>query len=132
MLLDACASMLAVGTLFYLLLLYVFSPARTNWHRLVGAVVAYLLIAIIWARAFQILLFFNPQALDLPSPEGNLSDLIYFSFATLTTLGYGLPKGPIARSLTEVEAIAGQMFLAILVARLVSAPAPKPTTGHTE
>jgi hypothetical protein len=85
-------------------------------------VVAYLLIAIVWARAFQIVMIFNPQAFDLPSPEGNVGDLIYYSFATLTTLGYGLPKGPIARSLTAVEAIVGQMFLAILIARLVSAP----------
>jgi len=122
--LDAVLSVLAVGTLFALLLVYVFAPARTNWHRLVGAAVAYLLIAIIWAQSYSLLRLFNPGALDLPETRGDFSDLVYFSFATLTTLGYGTPVGPIARSLVALEAIVGQMYLAILIARLVSAPPP--------
>ena len=51
------------------------------------------------------------------------SALLYFSFATLTTLGYGdiLPLSPIARGLASVEAVAGTFFTAVLVARLVGA-----------
>jgi hypothetical protein len=47
--------------------------------------------------------------------------LLYFSFATLTTLGYGdiVPTSPISRMLASLEAIAGQLYLAVLVARLV-------------
>jgi hypothetical protein len=51
-----------------------------------------------------------------------LSDLIYFSFSTLTTVGYGdiVPVHPIARSLSSVEAIIGQLYPATLLARLVT------------
>ena len=50
------------------------------------------------------------------------SDLVYFSFTTLTTLGYGdiMPVHPIARSLSNIEAIIGQVYPATLLARLVS------------
>jgi len=50
------------------------------------------------------------------------SDLIYFSFVTLTTLGYGdiVPVDPVARSLSNIEAILGQLYPATLLARLVS------------
>jgi hypothetical protein len=123
LLLDAIVTMVVLTTLFALLLRYVFAPARTSAHRMVGAVVAYLIIAIIFARAYQILISFNPEALDLPDRANDLTDYVYFSFATLTTLGYGLPRGPIARSLVSIEAIVGQLYLAILIARLVSAPA---------
>jgi hypothetical protein len=124
MIINGVMTILAVGTLFVLLLIYVFAPGRATWHRLVGAVVAYLLLAIIWARAFELLRIFNPHALDLPEAAADFTDLIYFSFATITTLGYGLPVGPIARSMVSVEAVMGQMYLAILIARLVSAPPP--------
>ena len=51
-----------------------------------------------------------------------LSDLIYFSFSTLTTVGYGdiVPGHPIARSLSSVKAIIGQLYSATLLARLVT------------
>jgi hypothetical protein len=65
-LLDAFVTMIALATLFGLLLRYVFSPSRTSTHRMVGAVVAYLIIAIVWARAYEVLVFFNPQALEFP------------------------------------------------------------------
>lgn len=50
------------------------------------------------------------------------SDLIYFSFTTLTTVGYGdiVPVDPVARSLSNIEAILGQLYPATLLARLVS------------
>ena len=58
-------------------------------------------------------------------PEGgafSLHDGIYFSFVTQATLGYGdvLPKSEIARGLSIVQAVAGQFYLAVMVARLVS------------
>ncbi len=121
---NGVMTILSVGTLFVLLIVYVFRPGRATWHRLVGAVVAYLLVAIMWARAFEILIIVNPAALDLPHAAGNFTDLIYFSFATITTLGYGMPLGPVARSMVSVEAVMGQMYLAILIARLVSSPPP--------
>jgi len=65
------------------------------------------------------------------------STVLYFSFTTLTTLGYGdiVPTSPISRMLTSVEAIAGQLYLAVLVARLVgmhivSSTGPEEPRGH--
>jgi hypothetical protein len=127
MIINGVMTILSVGTLFVLLIVYVFGPGRATWHRLIGAVVAYLLLAIMWARAYEVLIVINPGALDLPHAAGDFTDLIYFSFATFTTLGYGLPVGPIARSMVSVEAVMGQMYLAILIARLVSAPSSSGT-----
>jgi hypothetical protein len=123
-LLDAIASMAATATLVAFILKYVFTSATTNWHRIAAALVAYLLYAIIWARAYGILVFFRPNALQLPEKAGDITDLFYFSFATMTTLGYGAPSGAVARSMVAAEAVSGQMYIAILIARLVSAPSP--------
>ena len=58
------------------------------------------------------------------APAGNFSRMsaIYFSFVTLATLGYGdiVPRSDVARGLAIVEGVGGQLFLAVLVARLVS------------
>jgi hypothetical protein len=53
--------------------------------------------------------------------KGEPTAVLYFSFATLTTLGYGdiVPVSAIARTLATLEAITGQLYLAVLVARLV-------------
>ncbi|MCC6847550.1 MAG: two pore domain potassium channel family protein [Deltaproteobacteria bacterium] len=60
-----------------------------------------------------------------PLPEFSLATAIYFSFVTLTTLGYGdiVPQTDVARGVTVVEAITGQLYLAVLIARLVSSAA---------
>ena len=56
-----------------------------------------------------------------PAHPLTLADTLYFSFVTLATLGYGdlTPTGPVTRGLAIFEAIVGQLYLAILVARLV-------------
>ena len=56
------------------------------------------------------------------SPRPQFGQLLYFSLATLTTTGYGdlVPLHPIARSLSNLESVTGQLFLATLLARLVN------------
>ena len=63
--------------------------------------------------------YFDPAT---QSGEPPISELIYFSFTTLTTLGVGdiLPVHPMARSLTTLEALVGQLYPAVLLARLVT------------
>jgi len=65
--------------------------------------------------------------------SGGFSDLVYYSFVTLTTVGYGdiTPVTPLVRALTCLEAIAGQFYLAVLIARLVGLPSsiPNPTSA---
>lgn len=92
-------------------------------HRIQGAVAAYLLLGVIWAHAYSLIALLRPGAFSGPvDPAGGPGAWLYFSFVTLTTVGYGdvLPVHPMARSLTMLEAVVGPLYLAILVARLVS------------
>jgi hypothetical protein len=103
-----------------------------TFHRIQGAVAAYLLLGVIWAYAYALLAHVRPGALAGPvNPADGPRAFLYFSFVTLTTVGYGdvLPVHPLARSLAMLEAVTGPLYLAILVARLVSvavAPDRKP------
>jgi hypothetical protein len=96
---------------------------RITFHRIQGAVAAYLLLGVIWAYAYALLAHLRPGAFSGSlRPEDGPRAFFYFSFVTLTTVGYGdvLPVHPAARSLAMLEAVTGPLYLAILVARLVS------------
>ena len=128
--LDATVTMVAAGVLAALILAYVFGKERSTLHRMVGAVAAYLLIAVIFSRVYEIVWLTRPDSMDLGGAKGTYNDLLYFSFATLTTLGYGMPVGPFARALVSVEALVGQLYPAILIARLVSLPGSATKPRH--
>ena len=103
----------------------VFAPGRVSAHRIVGAVMLYLLIAVTFAGLFAILGILVQHAfsgLTLADDPALASSVIYFSVVTLTSIGYGdsLPVHPVARSLSNVETIIGQLYPATLLARLVS------------
>ena len=103
----------------------VFSEGRINLHRIQGAVAVYLLLGVIWSYSYRLVVQIDPGAFNLPAiaDESTLmSKLVYFSFVTLTTVGYGdiTAAHPAARSLALLEALTGQLFLAVLIARLVS------------
>jgi hypothetical protein len=94
-----------------------------TFHRIQGAVAAYLLLGVIWAYAYALVGLLRPGAFSGPvNPSDGPRALFYFSFVTLATLGYGdvLPVHPAARSLATLEAVTGTLYLAILLARLVS------------
>ena len=93
-------------------------------NRIIGSVGIYLLIGVLWAIAYRLLYIMAPHSFpDLDTNQTELQDFIYFSFVTLTTLGYGdiLPVTGVARSLAIFETISGQLYVAILVAGLVGA-----------
>jgi hypothetical protein len=104
----------------------VYAPGRITFHRLQGAVVVYLSLATIFAAAFCIIWELIPGAFaNLPAATGSpreLATMLHFSLTTLTTTGYGdiVPVDPFARSLANFEAVLGQFYLAITVARLVT------------
>ena len=103
----------------------VFTPGRSIVDRVFGAIVLYLLIGLIAAFAYSALYGINPGAFSkLPSGEGGFRDWLYFSFVTLTTLGYGdiTPIAPSARAIAMLEALVGQLYPAIIIARFVSLP----------
>src|SRR5262245_29244330 len=92
-----------------------------------GAACVYMLIGVVWGDLFILLQSWRPDAFHIPARwiEGTgrslESSLTYFSFSTLTTVGYGdiHPNDPAAGSLCAAEGIVGQLYLAIMIARLV-------------
>jgi hypothetical protein len=122
----ALSSSLAIGLLMFLVLKWVFLPGPITPHRIQGAVAVYLLIGVMWAQAYEFLDTIIPRGFQFPSGVAGASArsaaLSYFSFITLTTLGYGdiLPVHPVARSLAMAEGLMGQSYPAILIGSLVS------------
>jgi hypothetical protein len=104
----------------------VFRPGDITHHRVQGAIVVYLLAGLAWAHAYQILGILDHNAIRYTGPADALGSasgvLRYYSFETLTTLGYGdiVPVSPIARALASSEAVFGQLYPAAMIARLVS------------
>jgi ion channel len=103
----------------------VFGPGRVTYHHIMGAILLYLTIAVIFVALFTFVGSAVPKAfsgLAVQDSPALASNLIYFSFATLTTTGYGdiFPVHPIARSLCNLESIFGQLYPATLLARLVT------------
>ncbi|MBR0787970.1 ion transporter [Bradyrhizobium manausense] len=102
-----------------------FAPGRVTYHRVIGAVLLYLTVAVIFSALYVFIgsldqdAFVSMKVTDSPRLA---SDVIYFSFATMTTTGYGdvAPLHPVARSLCNMEAIFGQLYPATLLARLVT------------
>jgi len=95
-------------------------------NRLVGAICVYLLLGVIWAMFYTLVHTISPGSFAGFSPTEGLgwdSEWLYFSFVTMTTLGYGdiLPVSATARGLAYMQAVVGQFYIAVLVAGLVSA-----------
>jgi hypothetical protein len=94
-------------------------------NKILGAICLYLLMGLIWAVLFTLLQLTMPNAFNNVSNSTQwftlFPNFIYFSFVTITTLGFGdiSPALPLARFLVYFEAIVGQLYLAILVASLV-------------
>jgi hypothetical protein len=120
------ASWLIMGaTMGWVVARATFAPGRITYHRVIGAVLLYLTVAVIFASLYTFVGTLAPKAFSGMIVEDNpelASRLIYFSFATMTTTGYGdvAPVDPIARSLCNLEAIFGQLYPATLLARLVT------------
>ena len=125
------------GVLFLLylagiLLRHILRTTQVTTEALFAVASVYLLFALIWAMAYGITETLDPAAFSLSRGEEavgwlsgetgkNDGHLTYFSFVTLTTLGYGdiTPASDLARMLAMMEATLGQLFLVIVVARLV-------------
>lgn len=94
---------------------------QVNGAVIQGSICVYLLLGIFWFFLYQIVLFFDPFAFSIPE-EITSNSLFYFSFTTLTTVGYGdvTPINPFAMTLSNAEALVGQIYPAIVIAKLVS------------
>jgi hypothetical protein len=102
-------------------------PGPVTRYRVMGGIVGYVLIGYTWALAYQLFVHQAPAAIYVEGaritdgPWQQLNQLLYFSFVTLTTVGYGdmHPVSPAVRSLAVAEALVGQLYVAILIASLV-------------
>ena len=103
----------------------VFLSESVTRDRLRGSVCVYLLLGMIWASGYQILESLEPGSFVDSRRASSVSfeagGLIYFSYVTLSTVGYGdiTPTVPSARFFAALEALTGQVYLAIMVARLM-------------
>jgi hypothetical protein len=99
-----------------------FKPGDITFQRIQGSIVVYLLMGLIFAFAFQAIYLFAGTPSYNNMNVYDFKGFLYFSFVTLTTVGYGdiTPVHPLARSLANFEALIGQLYPAILIARLVS------------
>ena len=91
-------------------------------RRIEGAIAVYLLLGFTWAHAYELVELWHPGAFAGAVDGTGSPPLTYYSFVTLTTMGYGdvMPVHPLARALAVLEALTGQLYLAIMLARLVS------------
>lgn len=125
---TAGLSLIFLGFLLAVVVVQVFGEGPVTGHRIRGAIVVYLLLGGIFAQLYQVVALTIPQAFRLPEdlvggdPGALQRRLTYFSFITLTTTGYGdiTPVHPVALTLTMFEALTGQLYLAITLARLVA------------
>ena len=105
------------------LLWQVFRPGPVTAMRVQGAIAAYLCLGYAWAHAYHIASLLDTGAFNSAgSNVSSVSTWVNYSFGMLTTVGYQgiLPVHPVAHTLGSGEAVAGQLYLAVLVARLVS------------
>jgi hypothetical protein len=125
------------ATTIALLMRYVFDREVLTTDRLWGAAAAYLMIGVLWGFLYTIVDRASPESFSIRGSVASLQlmDLLYFSFSTLTTTGFGdiVPLTRPARTAAMLESIIGQLFLAILIARLVGVyPAPRPALAGAE
>lgn len=110
------------GLLTIRMILQVARSKSVTLHVILGAISIYLLVGMSAALLFVAVDISNPEALYFAYTEKpNLHDFFYYSFVTMSTLGYGdvTPKAPIAQFLAYTLSIVGQVYMTILVAFLV-------------
>jgi hypothetical protein len=137
-----CGLFLSITT--WVVTLRVILEENITVDTIMGSVCVYLLIGATWGVVYSVVGFVDREAFSMPesmaarmeTASSDLSDWVYYSFMTLTTLGYSEiePRSRVAGTLTWLEAMVGQFYMAVLVARLVglhTVPnSPSPASGE--
>ncbi len=122
-LVGECFGILFTGFIVIIILSFIFGEQEVTINVIHGAIVVYLLIAIMWAFIYSVLEIIQPGSFAIGEGQIEVGRLlfIYYSFVTITTLGYGdiTPVTAPANSFAILEAVTGQIYLVVLVARLV-------------
>jgi voltage-gated potassium channel len=125
----------AIGALFFVLVAgkivwSILTTKAISWDTVFGAICGYLLLGVAWGLAYAMVHAANPESFQLSDairphleqPGHSRDVFVYYSFVTLTTVGYGdvAPISIPARTLSWVEAVVGQLYVAVLIAGLIS------------
>jgi hypothetical protein len=122
-------SVIANGYMIYIIALIVnqiFTGEKITLNKIGGGVAAYILLGHLWASLYLTIYIIDPESFqhggELIENDAALKQLSYFSFVTLTTIGYGdvIAVNSLARIFVILEGLLGQLFPAIFIAKLVS------------
>jgi voltage-gated potassium channel len=123
--LDAGLSALALGTFAGLVLVDVFG-VDPGPDRLIDVILAYLLVGAAYAFVYEMVDVAVPGSLTMEGRPFTVADYPYFSFTTMTSVGFGdaLPRTPVTRAIAMTQALTGQLYVAVLIARFVNSSRP--------
>jgi hypothetical protein len=119
---DAALSALAMATFAGMVLVDVFRQEPVA-DRLLDVILAYLLIGTMFAFVYEAVNVLHPGSLTLDGRDVTPAGYVYFSFTTMTSVGFGdaLPMRPVSRAIAMAQALTGQLYVAVLIARFVGA-----------
>ena len=117
------AGALVIALVIANLLVFMLKSEEVKLEIIYAAILLYLLAALMWAFVYTVIELVDPASfnIDLSRPQDYLLEFQYFSFVTITTLGYGdiTPVTEVAKAITALEAVVGQLYLVVAVAWLV-------------
>ena len=117
------AGAIFIGGAIIGMLSFVLKSADVNREIIYAAILVYLMAALMWAFVYTFLELIDPASfnIDLSKPQRYLLVFQYYSFVTITTLGYGdiTPVTEVAKAFSVLEAVVGQLYLVVAVAWLV-------------
>jgi hypothetical protein len=115
------SGILFFGFIVVIILSFVLKQAKVTLNVIYASIVVYLSLAMMWGMIFILMEILEPGSITLGQSGEGTFHFFYFSFVTITTLGYGdiTPASEIARSLALLEAVIGQIYLVVLIARLM-------------
>ncbi|WP_455200536.1 potassium channel family protein [Kaarinaea lacus] len=143
---DIIFQVLAICYLCYAIVLimkYIFDQQRVDANKIFAALCVYLLISLLWALLYSMIEVIQPGSfiyalaeaqdpLKLKFGYGDTASSLYYSLVTMTTLGYGdiAPTNAVARMFASTQAVIGQLYIAVLIARLVGLHASQNTQNN--
>jgi voltage-gated potassium channel len=119
---------LSIFTILFILLTIlwkILSVEKVSIDEIYGAVCVYILIALVFSQVYSLLYVLSPSSFYFMFGEFSFSSILYFSFVALSSVGFGdiVAVTPLARAIVTLELIAGVIFVAVLIARLIGAMA---------
>jgi hypothetical protein len=120
---------LFLAYILVIILAHIFREKEVTEDLITGAICVYLILGMVWAFVFYFLELTKPGSFSFAiTSQQDVGSFLYYSFITLTTVGYGdiVPLTSPARSLAVLEAVTGQLYLAVTIARLVGVHASQP------